>query len=779
MTKFKRFMKRNLKYIIPLLVMVLTLVSFKGTNEDEKDKVLVSILRDVLTNGHYEPKQIDDAFSVVVFEDFIGDLDPAKRYFTQSDIDEFSKYKTEIDDQILKQEIGFFKLVHNRFLQRVEEAKGYYKEILKTPYDFTIDEVLDINYDNANFAKNKEGVYEVWKSQLKYSTLSRLYDKLNNDSGDVILSEFEKEFRTNINKGSFYFKNYYTTKEQVKKVQEILTKNNISIGIVDGLYGRKTQVGIEKYKAKIKSTTKTTEEVSDLEFAKLEIEAREGTMKNYDDFYEYMNDFEHTEWFATYLNSITAAFDPHTSYFAPKSKKEFDESISGKLEGIGARLFKKNDYIKISELISGGPAWRAGELEVGDLILKVAQGDGEPLNVVGMRLSKAIEYIKGKKGTEVRLTLKKIDGSTKVISIIRDIVELEETFVKSSTIIKDGKKFGVINLPKFYVDFNDRKARNSATDMAIEIERLKKENIEGILIDLRNNGGGSLPAVVEMAGLFIEDGPIVQVKYKGEKPIVKKDRDKSVLWDGPLVVLTNELSASASEIFAAAMQDYKRAVVIGSKQTYGKGTVQNVLDLNRYYNTPNDLGGMALTIQKFYRINGGSTQLEGVKPDVILPSRYTYMNVGEQDYDNPLPWDQIKKANYSQWNKYSNFDDVVLNSIDRINKNSQFLLIDENAKWLKKGQDDTKIYLKYDDFKNDLEKHSKEGEKFKELSKYKTNLTFNSPFYEVSLVEKDTLLGTKRIAWHKNLSKDVYIEEGLNVLGDLKLTSQKYQTVKN
>ena len=785
MTKFKGYMKRNLKYIIPIIVLVLTLVSFTGNNNNEKDKVLISLLRYVLTNDHYEPKQINDDFSVVVFEDFIENLDPAKRYFLQSDIDEFSKFKTEIDDQILKQEVAFFNLVYNRFLQRVGEAKTYYKEILKTPYDFTIDEVLDINYENAEYAINKEGVYDVWESQLKYSTLSRLYNKLNDDFSDnKNLSKFEKEFRSNINKNDFYFKNFYTTKQQVKSVQKILVEKGISIGSfgtnnngVDGIYGNKTRMGIEKYKSKIKS--KTVEKISDEKFALLEIEAREGTMKNYDDFYEYMKDFEHTEWFATYLNSITGAFDPHTSYFAPKSKKEFDESISGKLEGIGARLFKKNDYIKISELISGGPAWRAGELEVGDLILKVAQGDGEPLDVVGMRLSKAIEFIKGKKGTEVRLTLKKIDGSIEVISIIRDIVELQETFVKSSITIKDGKKFGVINLPKFYVDFNDRKSRNCATDMAIEIERLKKENIDGILIDLRNNGGGSLPSVIEMAGFFIKDGPIVQVKYKDEKPIVRKDRDKSVLWDGPLVVLTNELSASASEIFAAAMQDYKRAVVIGSKQTFGKGTVQNVLDLNRYYNTPNDLGGMALTIQKFYRINGGSTQLEGVKPDVILPSRYTYMDVGEQDYDNPLPWDQIKKANYTQWDKYTNFDDVVLNSINRINKNPQFLLIDDNAKWLKKGQDDTIIYLNYDDYKNDLEKHSKESEKYKKLSKYETNLTFNSPLYELSLIENDTLLGTKRLAWHKNLSKDVYIEEGLNVLDDLKLTSQKYQTVKN
>ncbi|MFT4684723.1 MAG: carboxyl-terminal processing protease, partial [Flavobacteriales bacterium] len=257
------------------------------------------------------------------------------------------------------------------------------------------------------------------------------------------------------------------------------------------------------------------------------------------------------------------------------------------------------------------------------------------------------------------------------------------------------------------------------------------------------------------------------------------DRDKSVLWEGPLVVLTNELSASASEIFAAAMQDYKRAVIIGSKQTYGKGTVQNVLNLNQYYKSDDDLGGMALTIQKFYRINGGSTQLEGVKPDVILPSRYTYMNIGEKDFDNPLAWDKIQKANYNQWNEYTNYDDAITSSIERINKNPQFLLIDSNAKWLKEVQDDTTIYLNYKSYENDLKSHSKKSKQFKDLYKYNTNLTFSSPKYELSIIEKDSLLGKKRIAWHKNLAKDAYIEEGLNVLGDLKLKKQDYQLVKN
>jgi carboxyl-terminal processing protease len=783
MKKIGIIMKKNLKYIIPMLVFALTLLSFNQQQDKttEKDKVLISILKYSLTTNHYQPQEINDAFSIKIFNDFIEGLDPTKRYFLQSDIEEFAQYKTDIDNQIMKEDISFFNLVNNRFLERVENIKSYYKELLNSPYDFTIDEALDTNYDDTVFAKNKDELYETWRKHLKFSTLSRLHDKLSETKDN---STFEKKLRDDLLNNTS--KNLLSTKNDVLQIQKILVANNFYLGSsgankdgVDGIAGSLTYKGLQQYKKKfINDKAQNIVNSSSKDFAQLEIEARESTLKNYDDFYERLGDFDHTDWFATYLNSITQAFDPHTTYLPPRLKKDFDESISGKLEGIGAQLSYKNDYTKVARLISGGPAWRAGELEVGDIILKVAQGDGEPLDIVGMRLRNAIEFIKGKKGTEVQLTLKKIDGSIQVISIIRDIVELEDTFVKSSIIEKDGKKFGVINLPKFYIDFNDRKARNCAKDMAIEIERLKKENIDGVLIDLRNNGGGSLPAVVEMAGLFIKDGPIVQVKYKGEKPIVQKDRDRSILWNGPMVVLTNEFSASASEIFAAALQDYKRAVIIGSKQTYGKGTVQSSMNLNRYYNYDSDLGGLNLTIQKFYRINGGSTQLEGVKPDVILPSRYRYMDIGEKDYDNPLSWDQIPKANYDTWDNYSNLDNVVSRSVERINNKPQFLLIEKNAKWLKKAQEDTTIYLNYDVYKSDIDDHALESKEYESLSKYSNNLTFNSPKYELPLIKKDSVLGVKRTAWHKNLSKDIYIEEGLNVLGDLKIKNQ-YQIVKN
>ncbi|MDP3946794.1 MAG: carboxy terminal-processing peptidase [Lutibacter sp.] len=702
-------MIRKFKFVLPLLFVFSLFTSFQtNANNDPKDKVLLTILKYVLVQGHYEPQQIDDAFSIKVYDEFLERLDPSKRYFLQSDIDEFSAFRTKIDDQINNEDLSFFFLVYNRFMQRTEESKIYYKEILANKFNFEVIETLELDPEKMPFAKTKNDLVNIWNKQLKYNALTRLHDKISDEE--------------------------------------------------------------DKFKADSTYVKKTT----DL----LEIEVREATLTSMNDLYERIDELTYADWFSTFANCITETFDPHTSYFAPNVKKQFDESMAGKLEGIGARLQKKNDYTRIDELISGGPAWKSGELEVGDIILKVAQGNQEPLDIVGMRLDHAIEFIKGKKGTEVRLTVKKIDGTVKVVSIIRDIVELEETFVKSSIIKKDGRTFGIINLPKFYIDFDEKNYRNSTTDMAQEIERMKKENVEGIMLDLRNNGGGSLQTAIEISGLFINKGPIVQVKYRDAKPDIKNDTDPKIQWNGPLVVLVNELSASASEIFAAAMQDYHRAVIIGGKQTFGKGTVQSVLDLNRYHNLKEDLGGLKITIQKFYRINGGSTQMEGVHSDIMLPSRYSYMEIGERDMKNALVFDKVPAANYTLWNNYENYDLAINNSKKRIENNKYFKLIDENAKWLKSSQDESLVYLNYEVYKNDLENRKNESLKYKELGEYTSNFTYTSPLYEQPILETDKELAEKREAWHANLKKDIYVEEALNVLSELKIKPH-VQLVKN
>lgn len=706
-------MRKTYRYFIPVLALLITLSSFTTNpvkSDPEKDKVLISVINYMLTNGHYVPKDMNDDFSEHVFNGFIEGLDPSKRYFTREDIEEFSRYKYLIDNQLKNADLTFYHVVYKRFTEKIKSAKQYYGQILAQPFNFNKRESIDINYEKAPFPKNENELINNWRKQLKLNTLSRIQEAQN----------------------------------------------------------------LEKEKAKDNKGFKKSS------FNTLEAEARKEVLENMNDLYLRIEELEHEDWFSTFLNSVVSGFDPHTTYMAPSIKEKFDIDMSGKIEGIGARLFKRGIYTHVSEVVSGGPAWKQGELEAGDIILKVAQADGEPTDIVGMRIDDAIKFIKGKKGTEVRLTVKKkLDNSIRVISITRDIVELEETYVKASIVEKEGRKYGVINLPKFYIDFSDKNFRDSAKDMEKEIENLKKENVSGLLIDLRNNGGGSLKTAIEIAGLFIDKGPVVQTKYRSEKARVQSDKNPKIQWDGPLVVLVNEFSASASEIFAAAMQDYNRAVIMGGNQTYGKGTVQNILPINKFYpKYEKDLGFLKMTIQKFYRVNGGSTQKEGVYSDIAMPTRYSYMKIGERDLDGALAWDKVDRANYTVVNSYSNFGEVVDNSNERILQNPNFSLINDYAKWLKKSQDDTSYSLNFKQFTKDAKKHEKSGEKFKSVFKFKSDLKFVSPKSEIPLIEKEVVSKDKRTAWHQSLAKDIYINEALNVLSELQMRA-KNTLVKN
>ena len=491
---------------------------------------------------------------------------------------------------------------------------------------------------------------------------------------------------------------------------------------------------------------------------------------NINDIFDLMNDLQRKDWFSNYVNSFVSQYDPHTTYFKPEDKDRFDVNISGRFDGIGARLQKRDGGIEIVQIILGGPLWKDKKIEAGDEIIKVGEPGKDPINVIGMRIDDAIKLIKGPKGTIVELTVRrKTDNEIKTFPIIRDEVVLEESYAKSTLIMKDNKTFGLITLPKFYVDFNDSKEINCATDVKNEIINLKKEGIEGLVLDLRNNGGGALQTVVDMTGLFIKTGPIVQVKSIGNRKKVLYDKDPSLLWDGPLVVLVNQMSASASEIMAAALQDYERAVVIGSNNTFGKGTVQNVLDLNRFLsNSDFDLGALKITTEKFYRINGGSVQLKGVESDIVTPNTYSHIDIGEADEKNPLKWDQIDKASYRKWDGYYNLESVINDSKLRVSKNELFNLIDQNAKWFSERRENKSYSLKYDTFKNEQKKNKLKLKKFDKVKDYNNNLRFNL-LSDQSLNIKDTdEYKENRKRWHNSLRSDIYVNEGINVLLNLK-----------
>ncbi|MQP52638.1 MULTISPECIES: carboxy terminal-processing peptidase [unclassified Flavobacterium] len=706
MKRIVEFMKRNYKVILLITALSAILWSFvpsEKKEDPEKDKLLLELLTFVLEKGHYSPIELNDDFSKKVYKKYLENIDPTKRFFIQSDMDDFSKYETSIDDMIKSKDITFFNLTNSRLLQRMKESREIYENVLSKPFDFNSKETINVDYDKLPVSKNKSELVERWRKQLKLSALSSITDK--------------------------------------QKLEEDKHKDDAS-------YEMKSFEVIEK-------------------------EVRESSLKSLNEYFDFIEkELDRDDWFAIFLNSIVERFDPHTFYFSPDDKEKFDVSMSGTFQGIGARLQKKETGVEISELISGGPAWRGKELEAGDLILKVAQGKEEPLDIAGMRLDDVVKKIKGPKGTEVRLTVKKVDGTIKVISIIRDEVETEETFAKSSVVEKEGKKYGIIYLPKFYISFENKENRDAFKDVAAEIEKLKAQNIDGLIMDLRDNGGGSLETVVKMVGLFIPDGPIVQVKAPGRNPEILPDPDKKVQYDGPLVVMINNFSASASEIFAAAIQDYKRGIVVGSKHSYGKGTVQNVIDLNQFIrgNSFGDLGALKTTIQKFYRINGGSTQREGVKSDIVFPDRFAYLDMGERDEESALPWDKIAPAKYEPLN--INYDNVIANSKKRIATNNTFKLIDENAKWIYERKDENVISLNLIDFNKEIAIADAKIKKFKQISEYNNKFQFQSLPDELALFENDTLLKQKRERWHEEMQKDVYIEETLNVIADIKLLTK-------
>jgi carboxyl-terminal processing protease len=504
-------------------------------------------------------------------------------------------------------------------------------------------------------------------------------------------------------------------------------------------------------------------------FDTLEVEARRKTLKANEDWFKRLNKITPRERFSTFANAITGVYDPHTEYFAPKEKKKFDQIMSGQFEGIGARLQSKDGALMVDEVIVGSPSYKQGELKKGDQIIKVGEGTKEPVDITNMDIDEAIEHIKGKKGTEVRLTVKKTDNTIKVIPIIRDVIEIEETFAKSA-VLENKNKIGYIYLPSFYTDFTRTGARGCSNDMRKEIEKLKKQNVKGIIVDLRDNGGGSLQEVVMMAGLFFPKGPVVQVQGKNNMRNVMEDRAPDVVWDGPLTIMVNHNSASASEILAAAIQDYKRGVIIGTP-SFGKGTVQSFVDLDNFllpqFDTIKPVGQVKITQQKFYRINGGATQLKGVIPDVLLPDPYAFIDLGEKEMDNPMPWDEIPKADYTEF-KNINYSSVIKNSQSRVKKSSQFNLIESQAKEVKSKKDDTKYSLNLEKFRIEQKQLREQNKKYEELRKEIKGFSGELLSDDVAKFGSDTTRLNRENKWVKNISKDIYIYEATNVINDIK-----------
>lgn len=692
-----------------VIVMVITgvFIAFNTmgkTNADPPTKYekIMRLIGEMLSEGHYSPKDINDDFSKKVFNKYFEELDGEKNIFLQQDINALSKYATKIDDELKGAPVTFFLEVNKIYNKRIEEAALIYKEILSKPFDFTVKEMVSTDPSKMKFASSEAERREAWRKRLKYVVLQRYVDQL-----DARESNKGKE------------------------------------GAID-----KTDAELEK-------------------------ESREKILVSMDrTFDRYRTKFTEEEKFSVFVNTIAELMDPHTEFMAPVDKRSFDEMLSGSFFGIGAQLSYDEGNIKIASVLPGGPAKKSGEVEVGDVIVKVSQGKENGVELAGYAVEDAVKIIRGKEGTPVTLTLRKKDGTLKNLTLIRAKIVQDESYVRSAVINEGTSKIGYIYLPDFYANFNDPSdPHRSSVDVAEEVKKLKAEKVDGIVLDLRNNGGGALYDVIQIAGLFIDQGPVVQVKDRGNRqPEVMRDKNSGVLYDGPLAVMVNEFSASASEILAAAIQDYGRGIVIGSTSTYGKGTVQRSYGLDpasNFMNTNAELGSLKLTLQKYYRVNGGSVQLKGVVPDIVIPDYYEYLKFREKDNPNALPYDEIDRAKYQLFQPGFSFETVKNLANARIGNDSVFTLIKQATNILAK-QDDKTYPLEIGQFRQEQKVTRDAVKRIEKL--IKLDQAMNISFLkqdEQRYVSEDSAKTERYKNWLTNVSKDRYVDEAVKVIHDM------------
>jgi carboxyl-terminal processing protease len=697
---------KKLFLFIPLYCSFLVSSCFSPQGEEGKQKVLLKSVMQTLNREHYQPQDLDDKLSSKVFESYLKILDFQKRLFTQKDIARFEAFKLKIDDEIRDEKFGFYTTALSTYKERLSAVNRSYEKFLSQPINLEEKGKIETDPDKRKYPADTLAMLQEWRDYFRY---------------------------------------------------QILTSVAIDLEIQEKTKSRKDTV------VKIKT------------LAELEASAREKTLKNNKDFFKRLMETSDEDHFGDYLNSIARTYDPHTDYETPKEKENFDIAFTGQFEGIGATLNQRDGFIKVANIIPGSASWKQGQLKVDDVFLKVAQGDGEPVDVVNMRVDDAIKLIRGKKGTTVKLTVRKPDGSIVIIPIVRDVVVLEETYAKSAVLEheKIKGKIGYINLPSFYADFsNNRGGRNCYEDVKKEVAKLKDQGIGQIILDLRNNGGGSLQDVVKMGGIFVDKGPMVQVKTKEGAPYVLDDPNPGVEYDGKLLIMTNYFSASASEILAAAMQDYKRALIVGSMQTYGKGTVQKMTDLsNSGFSIANlnerPSGTVKLTTQKFYRINGGATQLRGVSPDIMLPDLYEKLEVGEKELDFVMNWDQTSSAPYSKWNGSFSIAKLKAKSQERVNKSKFFNYVKTEAEKLKQRQDASVYPLDLSSYQAWQKSMKGEDEKANEFNKTITG--FKAASLPANLEDIKTNLAKEEVEKNfiQRITKDYYLEEALLIMADM------------
>ncbi len=675
-----------------------------ATYEANKTKLLSYMIRERLESSHFSHKIIDDTLSEAAFGLYLKQLDFQKTILLQGDVEKLRKYSKLIDDEMRSGKLELAEAGAATLSARSAVVYEMVKEIMKGDFDFSTKEFIETDADKIDYCKTDAELRERWRKMLKYQVLNQ----------------------------------YLIQTEEPAPVAGTAPTPGKKSG------DKNLQTDEDRRKA-----------------------ARNKVLKTYDQFFSRIAKEKEAESYERIFTAVTHAFDPHTDYMPPMNKEDFDISMSGSLEGIGATLKEDENHIKVVSIIDGSPASKQGQLQAEDIILKVGEGDSEPVDIIGMRVTDAVKLIRGKKGTEVRLTISKPDGKILVIPIVRDIIQIEDTFVKGTTVKneKTGDKFGYIKVPSFYRDFekirNGSGGRNSTDDVRTELNNLESQNIKGLIIDLRNNGGGALTDAVRIAGLFIKTGPVVQVKSSDGMINTLSDYDPGITYTGPVVILVNRLSASASEILAGALQDYSRAVIIGGAHTHGKGTVQTMIDLDENIPFQNmqkykPLGALKLTIQKFYRISGASTQFRGVVPDLVLPDVMSGLKTGEQYIDFALPWDTVKPVAYTKWPKCGpDISQLREKSLKRSVSDQGLIDMKTEALSLEEKRKNTLKSMNIDDVRKEIEEARK------------TEKDLESPHGHFKTKSEAKTPEEKKEAFQKETSADAYVKEAMSVIEDI------------
>lgn len=682
-----------------------------SSNSKLRDQLLGNIIKNRLEMMHFSQKEINEELSEKAFNLYIDRIDPGKQFLLQEDVNFLSKYKKQINEELVSGDFVLMKESTKLLKQRIGEVSKVVEDLLKAPnpFDFNKKEFLESDPKKRKFSKNKEELTELWRKILKYNVLNSYLTYVEEAKEEEAL-EKEKDKKD---------KDQKDKKEKGKEDHKKSSHPNPVKGQV--AKDKKSSGKSNKISKADKGSKKENKKLTPQEMEKKAIEE---TLKNYRRAFLRRQQEDHDDDLELFFNSVAMVFDPHTNYMPPQKKEDFDIDMKGTLDGIGALLREDGPYIKVVRIIPGSASWKQKQLGPEDTILKVGQGEkGEAVDVVNMRITDAVKLIRGPRGTKVRLTIKRPTGEVKILTITRDVVQIEESYAKGALLSYKGspQKYGYIYLPKFYRDFEAQaeghEGRNCTDDVRALIDKFNKEKVSGIILDLRNNGGGALEDARLMSGLFINKGPVVQVRQSKEGKDVLYNGEEKVYYNGPLVVLINRLSASASEIVAAALQDYGRAVIIGGDHSHGKGTVQLFLNLDqglqRIAKNILPLGALKITIQKFYRVTGGSTQFKGVIPDIILPDPLEALDSSERYLEYSLRWDEVKPLTFDRWNKSLPLTKLINNSKKRVLKNDKFIKLQKSTDILKKRKEDTLVALNITDMRTEQDRIREENKQYR------------------------------------------------------------------